>query len=47
VVSFQITDADLSFPGRDFQPVVEPGDFEAMIGPNSRDLRAVRFARLS
>ncbi len=47
VVSFQITDANLSFPGRDFQPVVEPGDFEAMVGPNSRDLRAVRFARLS
>jgi hypothetical protein len=43
VVSFHITDADLSFPGRDFQPVVEPGDFEAMIGPSSAELRTVRF----
>jgi len=46
VVSFRITDADLAFPGRDFQPVVEPGDFEAMIGPSSADLRSVRFTRL-
>ena len=43
VVSFHITDADLAFPGRDFQPVVEPGDFEAMIGPSSAELRTVRF----
>ncbi len=46
IVSFEITDADLTFPGRDFKPVVEPGDFEAMIGPSSADLRAVRFTRL-
>ncbi len=46
VVSFGITDADLSFPGRDFKPVVEPGAFEAMTGPNSADVRVVRFVRV-
>jgi beta-glucosidase len=45
VVSLAITDADLSFPGKDFKPVVESGEFEAMIGPNSKDLQAVRFWR--
>jgi beta-glucosidase len=46
VVSFRITDADLSFPGRDFQLVVEPGEFEAMIGPNSAEVQRVKFYRL-
>lgn len=46
VVSFPVTDADLAFPGPDFKPVIEPGEFEAMIGPNSVDLRRVRFKRL-
>ncbi|MEO5914342.1 MAG: glycoside hydrolase family 3 N-terminal domain-containing protein [Luteolibacter sp.] len=46
VVSFRITDADLSFPGEDFKPVVEPGDFEAMAGTSSVDLKGVRFRRL-
>ena len=45
VVTFEITDADLSFPGPDFKPLVEPGEFEAMIGPNSADVRSVRFVR--
>ncbi len=45
VISFTITDADLSFPGKDFKPVVEPGEFEAMIGPSSADLRSTRFWR--
>ena len=45
VVSFQITDADLSFPGWDFTPVVEPGEFEAMIGLSSAEVLAVRFWR--
>lgn len=43
VVVFEITDADLSFPGPDFKPVVEPGEFEAMVGPSSADVRSVRF----
>ena len=46
VVSFEITDADLVFPGRDFKLVVEPGEFEAMTGPDSADVRAVRFVRV-
>lgn len=46
VISFNLTDADLSFPGEDFQARVEPGEFEAMIGPNSADLRSTRFTRL-
>jgi beta-glucosidase len=45
-VTFPITDAELAFPGPDFHPVVEPGEFEAMIGPNSLDLQRVRFTRL-
>ena len=46
VVTFEITDADLSFPGCDFTPVIEPGEFEAMVGPNSADLRTVKFSRI-
>ena len=46
VICFKIADADLIFPGRNFKPVVEPGEFEAMTGTNSADLRAVRFIRI-
>ena len=46
VVTFQLTDADLSFPGPDFKPRVEPGEFEAMVGPNSAELRTVGFMRV-
>ncbi len=46
VVSFEITDADLSFPGRNFKPVVEPGEFEAMTGPDSADVKVVKFVRV-
>ncbi len=46
VVAFEITDADLSFPGPDFKPVVEPGEFEAMIAPSSAELHRVRFIRI-
>ncbi len=46
VIRFEITDADLSFPGRDFKPVVEPGEFEAMTGPDSVDLKVVGFVRV-
>lgn len=47
VISFKIQDADLSFPGRDLQPRIEDGEFEAMVGPNSRDVQVVRFWRVS
>ena len=46
VVSFEITDEDLTFPGRDFQPIVEPGEFEAMIGPSSASVQSTHFRRL-
>ena len=44
-VSFQLTDADLAFPGPGYQPITEPGDFVAMIGPSSALLHSVRFTR--
>lgn len=34
-VSFQITKEDLSFPNEDLELVFEPGEFKAMIGPDS------------
>ncbi len=45
VISFQINDAHLGFPGRDLQWRIEDGEFLAMVGPNSRDLQTVRFLR--
>ena len=45
LLSFSLTDSDLSFPGRDFRLVVEAGEFEVMIGPSSRDLKTARFKR--
>ena len=46
IVAFEITDADLSFPGADFLPIVEPGEFEAMVGTSSKTLRTARFTRM-
>jgi beta-glucosidase len=45
MITFPITDADLSFPGPDFQPLVEPGEFLVMIGTSSADLRVATFYR--
>lgn len=45
LISFPITDTDLAFPGPDYQPIVECGEFEAMVGTNSDEVRAVRFRR--
>ncbi len=45
VISFPITEADLSFPGPDFQPIVEPGEFHVMLGTCSTDLRLATFRR--
>jgi beta-glucosidase len=42
-VTFEITEGDLSFPGADFKPVTEPGEFDLMVGPSSANLRAARF----
>ena len=46
-VVFEITDADLCFPGADFLPIVEPGEFKVMIGTSSETLRAARFTRMT
>ena len=44
IVSFTI-DADLlKFYNKDLEFVCEPGDFEAMVGPNSRDVQRQTFS---
>jgi beta-glucosidase len=40
-VDFTLTQEDLSYYNHDLQWVCEPGDFEIMIGPNSRDTEGV------
>lgn len=40
-VSFTIDAETLSYYNHDLQYVCEPGDFEIMVGPNSRDLQTV------
>ena len=42
-VTFPIGSAQLEFYGRNMQRVVEPGDFELMIGSNSRDLQTIQL----
>lgn len=43
-ITFTISDADLSFLGRDLKPVVEPGAFEVMIGTSSANVRGAGFS---
>jgi len=45
-VGFTLTLTDLSFPGPNFEPITESGEFDAMIGPDSADLQSVRFTFL-
>ena len=40
-VSFDIDTETLQFYNADYEAVVEPGDFDIMIGPNSRDVKSV------
>jgi beta-glucosidase len=40
-VSFTLTQRDLSFWNRDMKRVVEPGEFEIMVGPSSVELKKV------
>lgn len=40
-VEFPVTPAALSLPGPDMKPVVEPGAFELMVGPSSRQTTTV------
>ncbi len=42
-VTFSITPDMLKFYGSDLKEVIEPGKFELMIGPNSRDLKKKSF----
>lgn len=41
-VTFTLTADKLSFFNYELEEVIEPGDFEVMVGPNSRDLQKVR-----
>lgn len=45
-VKFKITAADLTFPGPDLAPVLEPGEFEVMIGGSSEVASGPRFSLL-
>lgn len=45
-VTFELHDADLAFPGPDLRPIVEPGEFIAMVGTSSAEVKSVRFTRL-
>ena len=42
-VVFNISHTDLMFYNQNLQLVAEPGEFEVMIGPNSRDTKAASF----
>ncbi len=42
-VVFNINHSDLMFYNSDLKLIAEPGEFEVMIGPNSRDTKAVSF----
>jgi beta-glucosidase len=46
-VTFTLTQTDLSFPGPDFDPITESGEFDAMIGPDSANVSSVRFTFVS
>ncbi len=46
-ITFRITDADLAYPGSDFLPIIEAGEFQAMIGTSSANLTATGFLRLA
>ena len=43
-VCFEITAELLKYYNHALEYVVEPGNFDVMIGPNSRDLRQARFS---
>ena len=42
-VTFEITPELLKFYNNNLQHVIEPGEFDLMIGPNSRDVKTVTF----
>ena len=42
-VTFDLTTEDLKYYNHDLDYVCEPGDFEIMIGPNSRDVKTAKL----
>ena len=40
-VSFTITDNDLKYYNHELECILEPGEFDIMVGPNSRDVKSV------
>jgi beta-glucosidase len=40
-ITFDLNTGDLKYYNHDLAYVCEPGDFEIMIGPNSRDVKKV------
>ncbi|HWQ53994.1 MAG TPA: glycoside hydrolase family 3 C-terminal domain-containing protein [Bryobacteraceae bacterium] len=40
VIRFRLATSDLAFLDRDLKPVVEPGEFEVMVGASAQDIRA-------
>ncbi len=45
-VTFMLTPDDLKFYNQQLEYKCEPGDFDVMVGPNSRDVQQVRFTLL-
>ena len=45
-VDFELSADDLSYYNHSLEWVCEPGDFEIMTGPNSRDLKSVTLSVL-
>ena len=42
-VTFTITEDDLKFYNGNLEHIFEPGEFELMVGPNSRDVKTAKF----
>ena len=42
-VSFTVSTDDLKFYNQQLDYIVEPGDFEIMVGPNSNDVQTLKF----
>ena len=42
-VEFKLTSRELGFYNREMRFVVEPGEFRAMVGPNSEELLESKF----
>jgi beta-glucosidase len=42
-LTFTLTVEDLKFYNQHLQYIYEPGEFNVFVGPNSRDVQAVKF----